>query len=96
MDLRVLLRVLFWFLKRLFSVSVRMFFSMSMSVQSIRFASHLRIAVSFRSWRKAEFFLPEAVTKASSSFSSGIKGNFRVTLHFGFSQVILLSFRNWE
>jgi len=79
-----------------FSGSFRMimFFSMSMSVQSKRFASPLLMAVSFNSCRKAEFFLPEAAINASSSFSNGINGNFLVTRHLGFSQVRLLSFRN--
>lgn len=39
-------------------------------------------------------FCPQAEMRVSSSFSSRVKGNFRVTAHFGFSQVMLLSSRN--
>ena len=70
-----------------------MFFSMSMSVQSNRFASPLRIAVSFSSCKKAEFFLPEPAINASSSFSSGINGNFLSDATFWFFPSYVVEFQ---
>ena len=76
------------------SLRVIMLFSKSMSVHSSRFASPDRIAVSFRSCRKGDIFGPEPEIKASSSSSRGMKGNVRVILYLGFSQVPPFNLRN--
>lgn len=73
--------------------SVIMCLSRSVSVQRSLLASPDLIAVSFRSWRNVAVFFPQPAIRASSSFSVGMKGIFRVTLHFGFSHCRPLSFR---
>ena len=70
------------------SLSVIIRFSLSMSVHCKRLASPERIAVSFKTCANVAFFLCDPAIRASSSCSVGMKGNFRVTLHFGFVHVL--------
>ena len=71
-----------------------MLLSESMFIQSSRFASPLRIAVSLRSNRKVESYLGAAEIKESISCSVGMKGMLSETVHLGGVHVVLFNFRN--